>query len=168
MENGDTPGIVPLIKDAVEAIREGFKKADDDWIPVLVVTTPSGVKVSPIPISADKEATAKALTWYLADLGATEAAMVASSWMIVREGVQNEQDFLPVSEQPDRQEVLILAHVTSDSVDMEMAEIFRDGVNPPKLSDWAPAEQGGPFVTGLFADAMRAGIERARVKWAFG
>lgn len=157
MTNADTitPDLVSIMKRGAADVQRNFTSPDDDWAPVMIVNGPRGVAVLMVPIGDDKNLTAAIITEALRSYQATEAALVTSSWTVQRETMS--EDDLPVSQQPDRKEVLVLTYVSADSAEMSMADIVRHVDTPPTLGEWSE-QMGGPFLSGLFADALRKGI----------
>jgi hypothetical protein len=154
MEAKSKTDLVAFLKEGARQVQLGFDNPEDDWLPVMAVQSPAGVGLIMVHISDDKDATAERLTRMLRSQGVTEAVLLASSWTVERD--QPALDG-PVSEQPDRKEVLVLTQVTTDSADMFMAEIIRHEDSPPTLGEWEN-RAGGIGITGIFADALRKGI----------
>ena len=148
--------LVAVMKDGAEEIRKSFTNPNDDWVPVVMIQTGKAIIPVILEISDDKEATGRGLETLLRNTGADQAVLVSSSWFVVRDS-SGVADCLPVRDQPDRREVLVLTHVTRDSMEMMMAEIERHESSPPTLGSWSEP-MDGLAVSGIFADAMRLGI----------
>lgn len=147
------------MKQGAQDVQGRFTSPDDDWVPILLVKSPDGIGLAMVTITDDKQATADMLQESLRSNKATEAVLITSAWTISRglgEQFDPERDF-PICEQPDRQEVLVLTHVTTESAAMYMANINRHADTPPTLGEWQE-QVDGPQVAGIFVDAMRKGI----------
>jgi hypothetical protein len=149
--------IVAVMKDGAEEIQRGFKNPDDDWFPVLMIQSKGLTIPCMLKFDDDKEQICEGIANLLRKVHADEAVLVASSWYVERGPDHPLGLDLPVREQPDRKEVLMLSHVTRDSVNVFMAEIHRHESAPPTLGPWK--DSGSDLgISGLFADAMRLGI----------
>jgi hypothetical protein len=148
--------LVAVMKDGAEEIGRSFTDPNDDWFPVVMIQTGEAIIPVILEITDDREATGRGLEVLLRNTGAEQAVLVSSSWFVIR-GPGDIGDSYPVRDQPDRKEVLVMTHVTRDSMEMMMADIHRHESKPPTLGPWSdPAD--GLSVSGIFADAMRLGI----------
>jgi hypothetical protein len=148
--------LVAVMKDGAEEIGRSFTDPNDDWFPVVMIQTGEAIIPVILEITDDREATGRGLEALLRNTGAEQAVLVSSSWFVIR-GPGDISDSYPVRDQPDRKEVLVMTHVTRDSMEMIMADIHRHESKPPTLGPWSdPAD--GLSVSGIFADAMRLGI----------
>lgn len=150
--------LVGVMKAGADEIQRSFKNPDDDWVPIIMIQAGDTTIPCLLRISDDnKEMVCQGIENLLKSVAADEAVLVASSWYVMRGpdhplGIKG-----PVRDQPDRQEVLTLSHVTRDSVNLMMADITRHDGAPPTLGPWK--DSGNDLgVAGLFADAMRLGI----------
>jgi len=149
--------LVAVMKDGAEEIGRSFTKPTDDWFPVVMIQTGDAIIPVILELSDDKEATGKGLETLLRNTGADQAVLVSSSWFILRGPDDDISESLPVRDQPDRKEVLVMTHVTRDSMEMMTADIYRHESDPPTLGPWSEP-MDGLSVSGIFADAMRLGI----------
>jgi hypothetical protein len=146
------------MKDGAVEIQKSFKNPDDDWYPVLMIQAGKTTIPCMLNLTDDKDMACQGIEHLLKRVGADEAVLIASSWYVER-GPKHPLGLIgfPVREQPDRKEVLVLSHVTKDSVNLMMAEIHRHEDAPPTLGPWK--DSGNDLgISGQFADAMRLGI----------
>jgi hypothetical protein len=149
--------LLSVAKEAVGEIQKSFTQPDDDWIPVVMIQSGDAILPVVMQISDDKESTGKSLENLLRNTGAEQAVLISSSWVVSFTGSNEVPEFIPVRDQPDRKEVLVLTHATRDSIEMVMADIERHKSSAPTLGSWS-APMDGLFVQGIFPDAMRLGI----------
>lgn len=147
------PEIVEILKTGANLVSLGFDAPDSDWTPIVIAKTPHGAKMTVPIITGDKDSSFDGVGAWLRSVAAEEAAMLVSSWAVVRGDPGTLHG--PVCDQPDRQEVLVVFYVGKDSTHMETAPITRDIIKPPTLGPWSGA---GFRAEGRAVNALRAGI----------
>lgn len=123
-----------------------FTSPDDDWLPVLMLEAQNGDTVTvPIHDFMDDEFKKDMLAEILmpaviADVKATKAVMVFSAWTskIAAESVRDGSgDYLPPSQQPDREEYVVIIEYTRDGVTRQAwGKIMRSETEIPRLGEW--------------------------------
>lgn len=118
-----------------------------------------GVAISPLLGNADTTEIAATIAGLLQHIGATEAAIVQSTWALRPEHITPQALKSSVAQHPDRIEALIIVHVDCTRAQMATAHIQRSNTRPPTLSDFTitAAPTTGPAAR--IATAIRAGIQ---------
>lgn len=131
--------LMEVAKGGAERVAEGFTKPDDDWLALLITTSENGEHhVREVVVTDDKILTAATLATACFTLNAVEAVFVSSAYATDDNGVA---------------EVVVLCYVSQDDTESVMAEILRDGVNPPSLGEWKHMD----MQSGLLVDALKMG-----------
>jgi hypothetical protein len=133
----------------------------DDWGSMVVMINHEGNILPPIPMSKmleagmPKELIAKQLLPGLVIASQAERVLMAiNSWSLTGTAAEVHDANGSISGHPDREERLVLLDITAEGVQrMSMAQILRDGINPPTLSEWTDAETPEKS-EGLFVDAL--------------
>lgn len=145
----------------VEELQRQFQCPDDDWSPVLLMRTSSGRSLcGTVIMGEDLDATVEGLRLILASLGAVEAALVTSAWVVFDPAAREIDDNVGASEDPARRECVVISYVDSERARMEVADIHRSADKPPTLGVFRGAE--GFHVRCRLIDTMRRGISEPR------
>jgi hypothetical protein len=139
----------------VELVGESLTEPDDDWMPVAFVEDDRGkIQVFALAVGDPIERSA-VLTEIVRERRARKIARVESSWSAyveteaeVRRGV--------ATAHPDRVEVVLVTCIDAERVEGWVAEISRDGTNPPTLGEWEhwPVDT----MSGLQIDPIQAAL----------
>jgi len=131
--------LMEVAKNGAEQVADGFTKPDDDWLALVITTSENGEHhVREITVTDDKIHTAATLATVCYMQNAVEAVFVSSAYATDNNGVA---------------EVVVLCYVSQDDTESVMAEILRDGVNPPSLGEWKHMD----MQSGLLVDALKMG-----------
>ncbi|OWM01260.1 hypothetical protein B7435_17005 [Mycolicibacterium peregrinum] len=153
--------LMAVVFSAAQSIGKGFRHAEDDWRPMLFFrTSPDGpVTIAAVPLIAENKAlTAVMIEHLLKSVNAIEAVWLTSAWMVTRPlGILNADTNWP-SLQPDRREILMLAHAGPDFVVARSADINRRPGKPPTIDQLGETWADGLELDGLFVEALRRGL----------
>jgi hypothetical protein len=155
--------LTEMSKDAIESIAETFEEPDADWLPtMLVMTREETFNLVGIDPEFMASPTTKAILaeqvipGVLREQNAIAAAFVSSAWMGTYDNTKmgiGDKHLRP-SQQPDRQEVVMLTLATALEAKSLTAPIIRHEDGPPTLGEW----DGFDNPEGLFPEALRAGL----------
>lgn len=163
------------VLDAFDALKRGASKAemhkpDDQWGSMCIMENYDGLTMPEIPLSKmldsglPKRVIAHQMLPALVQAAQVKRVFLGldSFALIGKPGEDVAPLDGPISEHPDRSEVLVLIEVTADGVArMARAPITRDGISPPKLGEWE--EQDVPTGTdGLFVEALVPTLQLVR------
>jgi hypothetical protein len=147
-----------VLKSTAAMSGEVMENPGDDWGSMIIMIDYEGMTHPPVPLSdmlkggVPKDMIAQKLIPGLVFAAQAERVLFGmSSWTVKGKAAVELEG--AVSESPDRMEVLVLLDVTADGVQqMASADIFRDGISPPKLGEWQdlkPEKSNGLFVDTL-------------------
>lgn len=152
---------VHVARGAVETIRHGFTRPDDDWSPVILVQHDRGGASEVILVPSfffGTDAMRDILASEIAALAraAVRIAFVSSAWTMSipapRDGSRPSIEDVPLPrESPDRTECVSLIAAEPGRVESWSVPIGRTDADPPTLGNWRLA----PDSVGRFADALR-------------
>ena len=145
------------LKGGARHVGEGFTQPDDDWQPIAFVCDTQG-QTTALMLDPEmfrpgrKEVMFAFLSEEMRRLGADRVGFVISTWMAKaptkdpEEAMRWAETAGPPSEQPDREEGLVISwgDVTGDH--LSMAEITRHPDGPPTLGDWQDMRGDGALV----------------------
>lgn len=131
-------------------VGEKFRKPDDDWQPVLLVWRHGQeVALSHLRVpSATERGLRRALfegvvPEMIRTVGGTAAALITSAWLVEAGSLDQAKDTVAyvqaggtLQDRDDRKEVVYVTAGDADGALRWVAEIKRDGQNPPTLGEW--------------------------------
>lgn len=149
-----------LMETAVSGARQigkAFDSANDDWVPTLMHLDGEGkFRIAAVMIDDHDEA-AEAVAYTLRQSRSVAAVLIMSAWTLTRPTLTGERP----RDAADRVEQLVFTFADGDSTSCVGYLIFRDGENPPVLSEEPFMSGTGLDVAGRFSDALRVGLVAA-------
>jgi hypothetical protein len=146
-------------QDAVRRTGQSFPQPDSDWAPVLFALGREGLAISPLFGNADTSEVTSLVTGFLRHIGATEAAIVQSTWALRPEHITAEVLKSSVAQHPDRIEALIIVHADRNRAQMATAQIHRDHATPPTLAGFTITAVPTVGPSARITAAIRTGIQ---------
>lgn len=153
----------------VEEIKDGHQNPDDDWGSIAIAHSDEenivlGFDPQLFATPESKDRLKDILSQLIREKNIHTFVLVLSAWSVVHKHVPGtnpeEPGHLPPSEDPNRQEVLIITGLDAEGVSSRSAEIERFEDKPPSLGEWKDASDvSGRFVES-FLDALK-GVRNA-------
>lgn len=163
-----------------ESIGRDFADPEDDWAPVMMTATPRGESFDAYTFGFDGNLLASDQTKdvlvdhmmvpLIQGTGAKLVATVFSTWMLkampIEDLVDGEYVGPRPSQSPNRIEAVVVTVIAPKRMISRNAEIIRDGVNPPTLSEWEQWDDGeaGAILTGRFAEPLQNALNNSSGK----
>lgn len=151
---------VDYLQSAARFVGEQFKDPEDDWMPVGHVQDSKG---RPHIIGFDSRwfesdsnkdrLVHEVIVPHLIKAQAIKFGMIISTWAI--QTLEHDESGLRPSAHPDRREQLLLQAFDQERVETWHAQIYRDGEQPPALSEWEGPELD---VSGRFVDPIKEAL----------
>jgi hypothetical protein len=137
--HASNPELLAAAEEIARAHGEQLTEPGDDWPHAFLIwrmsnDKPPAVGVVELPRSyTDKAGNAAMVGNFLRGRRATEAVLVCNAFFTVAEPGEDAMKKLPPRQDPNRQETLIFAAVTSLTTTLAMATITRHPDRPPTL-----------------------------------
>lgn len=146
-------------QNAARRLGQTFVAPDSDWQPVMFALGHDGLVISPLLGNADTPEAARLISVILQHIGATEAAIVQSSWALKPQHITRNALKSSVSQHPERVEALIVVHGDTTRAQMATAQIHRTTATPPTLDEFMTSDVPTVGPVKRIADAIRSGIQ---------
>lgn len=152
-----TAPLLTVAKRGAEAAPALMEDPQGEWLTVLLYEGADGVVHTAALMSESLTddcvmETQRTMYQVLTANGAVQAALVAPVWVAPKT-----DDQVRARDRSDRQERVMVIHVTRDATRTELAPVIRTESDKPRLGEW-DAVYEGLAVGGGFPDVMRQAI----------
>jgi hypothetical protein len=165
--NWNLETFIEEVKIMTHSVGQTFADPEDDWSPIMFILTDKGIVLIMIQTITDEFSKDLTFREILPELirenEGRMAIFVCSAWTLEMpmkpEFEPPELEDIPLpSESPDRIEQLMLSAVAPGRTVLCAAKIYRDGEQPPVLSEWSIHGDDEAKLEGRIFDGMSAAI----------